>query len=103
MKRFIMTSLAFLLVALFYLPVYADSIRCGQKVVCTGDSKFDVIKTCGEPILREHVGIKTLKQGASWITINIEKWTYDMGPCQFPKVLIFYGSTLGAIEHGKKY
>ena len=91
-----------LLAILFHAPVSADSMRCGSNVICTGDSKFDVIKTCGEPLLIESVGVQTVKQGASWTSINIEQWTYDMGDCQFPKILVFYGPTLAGIENGKK-
>jgi len=91
-----------LFIILCHVPVFADSLRCGCNVVTTGDTKFDVIKTCGEPLLREFVGVQTVKQGASWTSINIEQWTYDMGDCQFPKILIFYGPTLAGIEYGKK-
>ena len=103
MKRIAFGLYVFLLAIFFHAPVSADSLRCGPNVVCTGDSKFDVIKTCGEPVLREFVGVKTVKQGATWTSINIEQWTYDMGDCEFPKVLIFYGPTLASVDNGKRF
>lgn len=99
MKKIAIFLTISLFIILCHVPVFADSIRCGGKLVTTGESKFDVIKTCGEPLIREIIGVRTVKYGASYTSFQIEQWTYDMGNSKFPKVLTFYGSTLMGIEN----
>jgi hypothetical protein len=92
-------------------PASADSFRYGSKLVCTGETKADVLTTCGEPMLKEIVAERTTwnarRRGVSSCygsstTVPVEQWIYDMGPCRFPRILTFYGSTLVSIERGDK-
>jgi hypothetical protein len=112
MKYFLNVAAIVLLLQAFLVPTWADSFRCGSNLVSVGDSKFDVLKTCGEPTLREHVGEKTTwetqKSGksdrdGSAETVLVEQWTYDLGSSRFPRILTFYGSTLVSIERGEKF
>ncbi len=44
-------------------PASADSMRCGTKLVVTGDTKLEVLKKCGEPDLKETIKmLKTSKE-----------------------------------------
>lgn len=41
----------------------ADSMRCGTKLVVTGDTKIEVLKKCGEPDFKETIKmLKTSKE-----------------------------------------
>ena len=63
MKHFVCVGATVLLLGALLAPTWADSFRCGSKVVSVGDSKFDVLRNCGEPTLREYVGEKTNWKG----------------------------------------
>lgn len=74
------------------VPVAAagDNMRCGTHLVRSGDTKFEVLRRCGEPELKEIVS------GAD--EPRVEQWYYDRGARQFPRVLTFRGLELVRIE-----
>jgi hypothetical protein len=85
----------------------ADSMSCGNRLVSTGDTKAKVLIRCGEPILKEVVGEKSVyrKFFGLWIgssTVIVEKWTYDLGYGKFLRILTFEGDKLVKIEKGDK-
>ena len=87
--------------------VQADSLRCGSRIVTTGDSKAEVLMECGEPSFREIVGEKTVYRRFFYLfsesyTVLVEKWTYNLGSTQFLRILTFEGDTLAKIELGGK-
>ncbi len=112
MKYFLHTAAILVLLQIFLAHAWADSFRCGSKVVSVGDSKLDVLRACGEPTFREDVGEKTTwdthrlgkfsRQGSAR-TVPVEEWTYELGFSKFPRILTFYGSTLVSIERGDKF
>lgn len=87
--------------------VPADSMKCGTRLVSTGDTKAKVLLRCGEPFLREMVGEKTrYRRFFRWIvgsyTVVVEEWTYNLGSTKFLRILTFEGSKLVKIELGDK-
>jgi hypothetical protein len=96
----------------------ADTMRCGNQLVSTGATLYEVKSTCGEPDDQQHrVETKTLKQRESvpcdraddarcsgsvstTIEIVIDEWTYDFGPNQFIEVLRFENGRLVWIHDG---
>ncbi len=48
-------SLFILLAFTQALPAMADDLRCGNKLVVTGDTKLEVLNKCGEPDFKETV------------------------------------------------
>ena len=52
--------LSAILLLLAIPPAIADGMRCGTKLVMTGDTKIEVLKKCGEPDFKET--IKLLKK-----------------------------------------
>ncbi len=87
-------------------------MRCGSKLVSTGDSKAEVYLKCGEPFFSEEIGIesRTFKRSHSpWsgrrstsTTRMIEQWTYNQGPGTFWRILTFKGDKLVRIETGDR-
>lgn len=79
-------------------PAAEAGLRCGTELVQPGDSKVEVLKKCGEPLLRETVAVKKTP-GADEI---VDRWTYDQGPGRFLKVLTFEAGDLAGIENGER-
>ena len=70
--------------------VHADTLRCGQLLVTKDDSKYEVLKKCGEPDFSEVVsGTDQDKE---------EVWIYDFGPQRFQYVITFVGIRIFRIE-----
>jgi hypothetical protein len=59
------TFLMLLLGTLAMHQAFADTFRCGTKLVDVGDSEYDLLDRCGEPSARDG-----------------NRWIYDRGPEQ---------------------
>lgn len=74
----------------------ADSLRCGNKLVASGDTLYDVKARCGEPTFATRRS--ELRSVSGWgpgagatrtVEVVIDEWTYDFGPRKFVQHLIF--------------
>ena len=113
-------------------PALADGLRCGNKLVVTGDTKLEVLKKCGEPDFKEtikmlktskhvniadstgskltsrHSTVSSSNTGQSGITLGtetieaIDQWSYNQGPTQFIKILTFRGGRLETVEAAER-
>lgn len=84
-------------------------IRCGSDLVSPGYLKFEVLKTCGEPISREIVGeveifdgdryydrrVRGYQSKGSKLILYIEEWIYER---ETLFVLRFEGNRLVNVE-----
>lgn len=77
-------------VALVILPAtaFADSMRCGSRIVKDGDTMEKVIDVCGEPSKQERTWIQRMPQyqlGSQYYSfpgtedVPVDLWTYDFG------------------------
>ncbi|MCX4028626.1 DUF2845 domain-containing protein [Endozoicomonas sp. SM1973] len=91
---------------------YTDRMRCGSKLITSGDSKAKVLLLCKEPMLKEDLSQKIVNK-SNWnnlngysseaVTyINIEKWKYNRGKGKFLGVVIFRDGVVDAIEVGDR-
>lgn len=96
----------------------AAAFRCGNKLVSVGDTKSEVLNTCGQPNwvdsweeerLFRGTGQALINKGqnfgaqvpvATLIRVTIEEWTYNLGPTQFIRILRFENGRLRDIETG---
>ena len=83
-----------------------DTMRCGSRLVSTGDGKDKVRTLCGEPTDIAFVG--TIERrgytsegsydysffGPAWIEQPIEIWTYNLGSNKLLRKLRFVGDEL---------
>jgi Protein of unknown function (DUF2845) len=84
-----------------------DTLRCGSRLVSTGDGKDKVRTLCGEPSNIAFVG--TIKRrgfpsgpydydyaffGPAWIEQPVEIWTYNFGSNKLLRKLRFVGDEL---------
>lgn len=74
------------------VPVYA--MRCGDKLVLEGDSKFNVLAKCGEPldkqIYEETIPLFNAAGYQIGETTNlVERWIYQKSSADFQYELVF--------------
>ena len=48
-------------------------MHCGNKIVTTGDHKYEILAACGQPVSREVVGVDNKRVGEWRI---VEEWLY---------------------------
>lgn len=102
--RKVIIILVFLLVA---SVAKADCIRCGlDKLVCTGDSKFDIIVACGQPDYTEELGDKVTGAigGGAFVASEkkMEKMYYNCGDGRFIKIILISNGRIIRIDDGER-
>ena len=95
------------------LPVTAaaeDTMRCGSRLVTTGDGKDKVRTLCGEPTDVAFVGTLGRRAypafgsddysyfGPAWVEVPVEVWTYNFGSTKLLRKLRFVGDELVEIR-----
>ena len=78
----------------FIILSSAHAMRCGTKLVDVGDSKFNIISKCGEPLDKQTYTeeIPLYNQAGYQIgtTVNVvERWIYQKSPADFQYTLVF--------------
>ena len=84
-----MTRTLLVLLLILCGSAVAQTLRCGSQLIVPGDTKYEVLKACGEPAYREVIS------GAD--ERKVEQWIYTRRG-QLPKILTFRGMTLSDIE-----
>jgi hypothetical protein len=96
----------------------ALAFRCGTRLISIGNTKAEVLQRCGEPDWREswqedrvervfapsyfygdkfketRVPVAVVRQ------VIIEEWTYNLGPTQFQRTLLFENNKLIEMQTG---
>ena len=69
--------------------VRTDDMRCGTSLIKLGDTAATVESACGAPTRKTPL---LGKRGRAALLSRIgERWTYDLGPTQFTRLLDFTG------------
>jgi hypothetical protein len=102
MKRTGMKIFALFLIFLFIISFIAaaDTFRCPNgDLASTGDKIAEVAMKCGQPTYKTH---RVVESGSyrGFASIEIDEWTYNMGPRDFVYTLIFRNGILFSIESG---
>jgi hypothetical protein len=86
-----------------------DTMRCGSRLVSTGDGKDKVRALCGEPTSVSLVGVQSAPRyvyrgpydysyfGPTWFEVPVEVWTYNFGTTKLLRKLRFVGDELDEI------
>lgn len=103
-------SFVLALVAVLGSASAAEAMRCGNRLVQRGDSRYQVRQLCGEP--QDVVRSQALRQVTLQVVpgvfdtvaqaVPVERWTYDFGPNRFQRHLVFENGTLVRITTGRK-
>lgn len=77
---------------------------CGNTIIAPGESRANVLATCGEPAWREKredTRTKAYLHGRTPVNfVTTEEWSYNFGSRQFLHFLRFQGDRLAVIETG---
>jgi hypothetical protein len=99
-------SLAFVLAPVAHSD---DTMRCGTRLVSTGDGKDKVRTLCGQPTSVSVVGVQSTPRyyyrgpydysyfGPTWLEVPVEVWTYNFGTTKLLRKLRFIGDELDTI------
>lgn len=106
MRVLVSATLSALLLAVA-LPAAADGMRCGSKLMTTGDPRSKVRQFCGEPtdiqtrsILRQplfNFGGRIF-HGDGFVEVPVEIWTYNFGPYKLMRQVRFVDGVIEEIE-----
>jgi hypothetical protein len=88
-----------------------DTLRCGSRLVSTGDGKDKVRALCGEPSDVSFSGTVGRRRyptqghsydyswfGPEWVEMPVEVWTYNFGSSKLLRKLRFVGDELVEIR-----
>ncbi|MCF6257570.1 MAG: DUF2845 domain-containing protein [Gammaproteobacteria bacterium] len=93
-----------ILAVLYSTSSVADSMRCGNRLVTTNDSKAEVLIRCGTPDWRDQWSEKFIEDFAGLherrISMEREQWIYNFGPQKFLRFLVFENGRLKTISTG---
>ena len=91
---------------------WADTMRCGNKLVVVGDSMATVQALCGAPATVQHGvkvsettvgGAKSDQSQTTGAAVPVETWTYNRGPNQLLVNIRFVNGQVVAIETLHQY
>ena len=75
-----------------------DQRECGEQVISIGDTKTDVVAKCGEPTWKDSRQEEMKERLESGVTrsifLNVEEWTYNLGPNRFVRIFTFKNGRL---------
>ena|SRR5438045_3904753 len=109
----------FILTTFIAQAAHADTLRCGNKLIYTGDTTYTVRTRCGQPDDALHrTEVRTVTHEISEpcatpaqhtrcsrsvetsIEVIIDEWTYDFGADRFIQYLRFENGRLLSIKEG---
>ncbi len=80
---------------------FADSYRCGQKLIHVGDTAREVLRTCGEPRYKdrgeERIEVNGISRNAS-----VQRWYYKKSGLSLERVVLIYKGRVRGIEVGSR-
>ncbi len=79
----------------------ADSFRCGNKVIRTGDLPGDVLARCGEPLYRDRGYADGLKDSKNK-SVRVERWYYKNSERSLGRIVLIYQGRVAGIETGAR-
>ena len=102
-------NLKYLLIGICILIIAepALALRCGSKLVNTGDHKSKILKYCGEPtsvevriIVRGYVSIpdRSHRRIPGYGEVRVEEWTYNFGPRRLMRIIKFENGLVVSVK-----
>jgi hypothetical protein len=94
--------LTFLLImTAFTDTVWADSFRCGRKVVRTGDSPADLLQRCGKPRHKDK-GYENVREKGRQNRVRVERWYYKKSSRRLEQIVLIHRGRIVAIDNGSR-
>lgn len=79
----------------------ADSLRCGRKVIRSGDSPASLVRYCGEPSYRGK-GYADVDTGDGQRQVKVEQWHYKLGERSLEHIVYVYRGKVVGVEVGRR-
>jgi len=89
-----------LLATLISNSAWADTLRCGNQLISTGDRAFEVERKCGQPLYRDPVSYSGGRYEPQ--EVLIEEWVYGPNNGAY-NILRFEGNRLTKIETRREH
>jgi hypothetical protein len=99
---------ALTLALMFGTAAHADAMRCGNRLIGTGDNRASVREFCGEPadvvtrtILQRPNFLlrgRTFFLNEGYVEVPVEVWTYNLGPNRLMRRISFVDGNVDSIE-----
>lgn|SRR5512143_1023481 len=86
-----------------WFNVHADSFSCEGGIVSTDDRSSDVLAKCGPPDFRDSHQeeiVQRLGDTKQKVFINVEEWTYNLGPNQLIRIVVLKNGRIAEIRTG---
>lgn len=84
----------------------ADALRCGNKLMSSGDHAAKILHYCGEPAAvnswvtrRGVIGTRSIFLPSFVEEVRIEEWTYNFGPRRLMRQLRLENGILREVKH----
>ena len=87
------------LACLVSFELFADSMRCGRKVVRSGDSPATLLQHCGEPRYRGHTHAEVQTRDGTR-NVKVEQWHYKPNERSLERIVLIYRGEIVAVETG---
>ena len=81
--------------------VQADSFRCGQKLVRTGDTTGDLLRICGAPRHKDR-GEERIRIDGVNRKSRVERWYYKRSGRSLERIVLIYRGRIAGIEVGSR-
>lgn len=85
----------------FAAEAAADSMRCGRKVIRTGDTPATLIAHCGEPRYRGR-GYAEVDTDEGRRSVKVEQWHYKAGETSLERIVLVYRGEIVGVETGDR-
>lgn len=79
--------------------LWADSMRCGQKLVRTGDSPSVLLGRCGEPRHRGKAYAE-IRTDDGLRKVRVDQWFYKKNDRSLERIVMIYRGEIVRIETG---
>lgn len=90
MSRSHFVIIATVFVAGSYIPLlHGDSIRCGRKIVRTGDSSGELLRICGKPYHKDR-GRAEIDVNGIPKSVGVERWYYKKSSRSLEHIVVIY-------------
>lgn len=76
---------------------WADSFRCGQKLVRSGDDQSVLLRICGDPIRRD-TAQERVGSGSSQKTVKVQRWYYKSSGRKLERVVMIHEGKIIAVR-----
>lgn len=97
----IKTFILGLVLAAFVTEALADSLRCGRKLIKTGDSSAELLRVCGKPFHKDR-GVERIKVNGAVKEANVQRWHYKKSSRSLERIVMVYKGKVSGIETGSR-